>query len=120
MATTHLPKNKFYDFTTFAPVEGTGQNITLTDVNFTNDPATHPRRGMLPLRTTSAMTTMEWRTKDLEFVVVPDAKGTAAGSLYVDDSVPVGIVQEKTTNVDVQFAEGWLCVNGSSAYDVGG
>ena len=115
--TIYLPKDKFYEFATFAPVEGTGQNITLTDVNFTTIPL-HIRGGaVLPLRTTGAMTTTELRTKDFEFVVAPDAKGTAAGSLYVDDGV--SIVQENSTNVEMQFAEGKLLVNGSFAYDVG-
>ena len=115
--TVYLPKDKFYDFATFAPVDGTGQNITLTDVNFTTIPL-HIRGGaVLPLRTTGAMTTTELRSKDFEFVVAPDAKGTAAGSLYVDDGV--SIVQEKMTNVEMEFAEGKLCVNGSFGYDVG-
>ena len=117
MATIYLPKDKFYDFATFTPVEGTGQNITLTDVNFTTIPL-HIRGGVvLPLRKTGAMTTTELRTKDFEFVVAPDAKGTAAGSLYIDDGV--SIVQEKSTSVEMQFAEGKLCVHGSFAYDVG-
>ena len=115
--TIYLPKDKFYDFATFAPVEGMGQNITLTDVNFTTIPL-HIRGGaVLPLRTTGTMTTTELRTKDFEFVVAPDAKGTAAGSLYVDDGV--SIVQEKSTSVEMQFAEGKLCVKGSFAYSVG-
>ncbi|KAF8496801.1 alpha-glucosidase [Russula emetica] len=115
--TIYLPKDRFYDFATFAPVEGTGQNITLTDVNFTMIPL-HIRGGaVLPLRTAGAMTTTELRTKDFEFVVAPDAKGTAAGSLYVDDGV--SIVQEKSTSVEMEFGEGKLCVNGSFAYDVG-
>jgi alpha-glucosidase len=115
--TIYLPKDKFYDFATFAPVEGTGQNITLTDVNFTMIPL-HIRGGaVFPLRTAGAMTTTELRTKDFEFVVAPDANGTAAGSLYVDDGV--SIVQEKSTSVEMQFAEGKLSVNGSFAYDVG-
>ena len=117
-ATIYLPKDKFYDFATFAPVQGTGQNITLTDVNFITIPL-HIRGGaVLPLRKTGAMTTTELRSKDFEFVVAPDAKGTAAGSLYVDDGV--SIVQEKSTSVEMQFAEGKLCVHGSFAYDVVG
>ena len=115
--TIYLPKDRFYDFATFAPVEGTAQNITLTDVNFTTIPL-HIRGGaVLPLRTTGAMTTTELRTRDFEFVVAPDANGAAAGSLYVDDGV--SIVQKTSTSVDMQFAKGKLCVNGSFAFDVG-
>jgi alpha-glucosidase len=51
MVTIYLPKDKFYDLATFTPVEGTGQNMTLTDVNFTMIPL-HIRGGaVLPLRT---------------------------------------------------------------------
>ena len=115
--TIYLPEDKFYDFATLVPVDGTGQNITLTNVNFTTIPL-HIRGGVvLPLRTTGAMTTTELRSKDFEFVVAPNVNGTAAGSLYVDDGV--SIVQEKSTNVGMRFAEGRLCVNGSFAYDVG-
>ena len=115
--TIYLPKDKFYDFATLVPVDGTGQNITLTNVNFTTIPL-HIRGGaVLPLRTTGAMTTTELRTKDFEFVVAPNANGAAAGLLYIDDGV--SIVQEKSTSVEMQFAEGKLCVNGSFAYDVG-
>ena len=60
---------------------------------------------------------LELRTRDFEFVVAPDANGAAAGSLYVDDGV--SIVQETSTSVDMQFAEGKLCVNGSFAFDLG-
>lgn len=115
--TIYLPKDKFYDFATFAPVEGTGQNITLTNVNYTSIPL-HIRSGVvLPLRTAGTMTTTALRSKDFEFVVAPNAKGTAAGSLYVDDGV--SIVQEKSTNVKMQFVKGKLSVTGSFAYDVG-
>jgi alpha-glucosidase len=98
--TIYLPKDNFYDFATFAPVEGTGQSITLTDVNFTTILLHIHSGAVLPLRTTGVMTTTELRTKDFEFVVALSAKGTAAGSLYVDDSVR--IVQEKSMSVEVQ------------------
>ena len=106
--TIYLPKDKFYDFASFAPVQGTGQNITLTDVNFTTIPL-HIRGGaVLPLlktgaittTTTTTTTTTELRSKDFEFVIAPDAKGTAAGSLYVDDGVST--VQETSTSVEMQ------------------
>jgi alpha-glucosidase len=43
-------------------------------------------------------------------------KGTAAGSLYVDNGV--SIVQEKTTSMEMQIAEGKLSVNSFFAYNV--
>ena len=115
--TIYLPKDKFYDLTTFAPVEGTGQNVTLTNVNFTTIPL-HIRGGVvLPLRKTGAMTTTELRTEDFEFVVAPDANGTAAGALYVDDGV--SIVQKNSTSIEMAFAEDKLCVHGSFEFEVG-
>jgi alpha-glucosidase len=116
--TIYLPKDKFYDFTTLKPVEGTGQHVTLTDVNLTMIPL-HIRGGaVLPFRVTAgAMTTTELRGSDFEFVVAPGADGTAAGTLYVDDGV--SIVQQKTTSVEMEFADGKLCVQGSFGFNVG-
>jgi alpha-glucosidase len=115
--TIYLPKDKFYDFATLAPVEGKGQNVTLTNVNFTTIPL-HIRGGaVLPLRAAGAMTTTELRATDFEFVVAPGVGGTAAGALYVDDGV--SIVQDKSTCVEMEYSEGKLCVRGSFAYDVG-
>ena len=118
MVTIYLPKDKFYDFATLKPVEGTGQHVTLTNVNFTTIPL-HIRGGaVLPLRAAAeAMTTTELRATDFEFVVAPGADGTAAGALYIDDGV--SIVQEQTTSVEMVFAEGKLCVHGSYGFEVG-
>ena len=115
--TIYLPKDKFYDFTTLMPVEGTGHHLTLTDVNFTTIPL-HIRGGaVLPLRASGAMTTTELRATGFEFVVAPGADGRAAGALYVDDGV--SIVQNRTTSVEMAFAEGKLCVYGSFGFEVG-
>src|SRR5579863_2263044 len=113
----YLPKDKFYDLATLKPVEGTGQHVTLTDVNFTTIPL-HIRGGaVLPLRAAGAMTTTELRATDFEFVVAPGADGGASGALYVDDGV--SIVPERTTSVEMAFAEGKLCVDGSFVFEVG-
>jgi alpha-glucosidase len=115
--TIYLPKDKFYDFATLKPVEGTGQHVTLTDVNFTTIPL-HIRGGaVLPLRAAGAMTTTELRAVDFEFVVAPGAYGTASGTLYVDDGV--SIEQEQTTSVEMAFAGGKLSVHGSFGFEVG-
>ncbi len=87
--TIYLLNDKFYDFATLPSVEGTNANVTLTNVNFTTI-LVHTRGGaVLPLRKTGAMMTTELRTKDFEFVVAPDANGTAAGAPSVDNGVSV-------------------------------
>jgi alpha-glucosidase len=113
----YLPKDQFYDFATLKPVVGTGQYVTLTNISLTMIPL-HIRGGaVLPLRANGTMTTTELRATDFEFLVAPDANGTATGSLYVDDGV--SIVQNQTTNVEMAFANGTLSVNGSFGYEVG-
>jgi alpha-glucosidase len=115
--TIYLPKDRFYDFTTLAPVEGTGQPVTLTNINFTTIPL-HIRGGtVLPLRAAGAMTTTELRAIDFQFVVAPCSDGKAAGALYVDDGV--SITPAETTSVEMTFAEGELCVSGTFDFDVG-
>ena len=115
--TIYLPKDKFYDLATLTPVEGTGQHITLTDVNYTTIPL-HIRGGaVLPLRVAGANTTTAMRAKDFDFIVAPGTDDKAKGSLYVDDGV--SIVQEQTTNVEMDFADDKLRVYGSFGFDVG-
>jgi len=113
----YLPKDRFYDFSTFEPVDGTGQYVTLPNVNYTEIPL-HIRGGVvLPLRAKGAMTTTDLRKEDFELVVAPGTDGTARGSLYVDDGV--SIAQTKTTHVQMTYAKGRLSVSGEFAYDVG-
>jgi len=112
----YLPKDRFYDFATFAPVDGTGQHVTLSNINFTEIPL-HIRGGaVLPLRAASMMTTTELRAQDFQFVVAPGTDGTATGALYVDDGV--SIMQKKTTNAKMAYAKGKLSVSGSFDVDV--
>jgi alpha-glucosidase len=104
----YLLKDKFYDSATLVSVEGTNENVTLTNVNFTTILVHTCGGAVLPLRKTGAMTTTELRSKDFEFVVAPDANGTTAGAPSVDDGV--SIVQVKSTSAEMSFAEGKLCV----------
>lgn len=114
--TIYLPKDKFYNFATLMPVEGAGQHVTLTDINFTAIPL-HIRGGaVLPLRA-GAMTTTELRATDFEFVVAPRADGKAKGVLYVDDGV--SIVPDRMTSVEMMFSDNRLCVYGLFEFDVG-
>ncbi|KAI0303290.1 alpha-glucosidase [Multifurca ochricompacta] len=113
----YLPKDRFYDFATLAPIEGEGQQVTLSNVNFTTIPL-HIRGGVvLPLRVAGAMTTTELRKTGFQFVIAPGLNGTAVGGLYVDDGER--IMQRKTTSVKMEFAGGKLSVSGSFAFDVG-
>ena len=115
--TIYLPKDKFYNFATLTPVEGTGQHVTLTDVNFTTIPL-HIRGGVvLPLRAAGAMTTTELRATDFEFVIAPGADGKAKGVLRVDNGV--SIVPERVMNVEMMFSDSKLCVYGSFGFDTG-
>lgn len=107
----YLPKDIFYDFTTLAPVQGAGASITLPNVNFTTIPVHIKGGAVLPLRAQSAMTTTELRKQDFEFVVAPDTKGSASGSLYIDDGE--SIVQNQITEVTMTFKSKLLLVSGS-------
>lgn len=60
------------------------------------------------------MTTTELRRQDFEFIVAPDARGTASGKLYFDDGE--SIVQRSTTKVNTSFKNGRLDVSGSFAH----
>lgn len=110
----YLPKDIFYDFNTLAPVQGEGQNVSLTNVNFTTIPV-HIRSGViLPLRMEGAMTTTQLRTKDFDIVVAPGTNGTASGSLYLDDGV--SLVQNEVTRASFAFSGSTLTVDGQFGF----
>ncbi|KAH8100347.1 alpha-glucosidase [Cristinia sonorae] len=112
--TAYFPKDIFYDFTTLAPFRGTGNSVTLKNVNFTSIPV-HIRGGVvLPLREKGTMTTTQLRKTDFELVVAPGTDGKASGSLYLDDGV--SIVQEATTEVEFDFKKGKLTVSGKFGF----
>ena len=112
----YLPKDRFYDFATLAPIDGTGQYITLSNISFTEIPLYIRGGAVLPLRAAGAMTTTELRAQDFQFVVAPGTDGTATGALYVDDGV--SITQSKTTSAQMAYAKGKLSVSGSFDVEV--
>ena len=112
--TAYLPKETFYDFTTYDKIEGQGQNVTFDNIDYTQIPV-HIRGGsILPLRASGALTTADLRKTDFEILVAIGADGTATGSLYVDDGVSVN--PSASTRVSFKYADGCLTVQGSFDY----
>ncbi|KAI0046949.1 glycoside hydrolase family 31 protein [Auriscalpium vulgare] len=113
----YLPKDRFYDFATLAPVDGQGASVTLNNVDFTTIPL-HIKGGtVLPLRANGTMTTTELRDTDFELVVAPGTDGHAAGKLYVDDGVSVE--QKASTSVVFSYAGGTLTATGTFGFAAG-
>ncbi|KAJ7592387.1 glycoside hydrolase family 31 protein [Mycena floridula] len=112
----YFPKDIFYDFVTLKPFQGQGAAV-LMNASFTEIPV-HIKGGVvLPLRVESAMTTVELKKKDFEFVVAPGTDGTASGSLYIDDGVSV--VPSSSTTVTMHYAAQILTVTGSFGFATG-
>lgn len=110
----YLPDDIFYDLWTYAPVRGKGATITISDVGITDIPL-HIRGGtILPMRSSSAMTTTELRTRDFNLVVAPGLDGKATGQLYLDDGV--SLVQHATTAARFVFDGKKLAMKGSYGY----
>ncbi|KAF8318802.1 hypothetical protein DL93DRAFT_2124857 [Clavulina sp. PMI_390] len=108
----YFAKDRFYDWYTYAPVNGAGSVVTYSNVNLT-DIKVHIKGGaVLPLRATWANTTEVLREQPFELVVAPNTAGTASGQLYVDDGI--SIKQTKpTTLAKFTFAKGVLAATGT-------
>jgi len=112
--TIYVPDDRFYNFDTWEVVEGEGAAITLEDVPFTEIPL-HVRGGaVIPLRSESAMTTTEVRTKPFHLIVAPDREGKAYGTLYLDDGD--SIEQPATSEIEFSYEDGVLKVSGCFDY----
>ncbi|GAB7352416.1 hypothetical protein MBLNU459_g2839t3 [Dothideomycetes sp. NU459] len=132
-STVYLPDDIFYDFYTYAPIRGTGTTITLTDVAYTTSkhsvldfrethlttavPLYIKGGSIIPLRSTSANTTTELRTKDFTILVAPSLNDTASGSLYLDDGN--SLVQAATSFIQFDYTNGVFSMSGSFGYDAG-
>ncbi|KAH7098299.1 glycoside hydrolase family 31 protein [Auriculariales sp. MPI-PUGE-AT-0066] len=118
LVTYYLPEDKFYNFKNFEPVEGKGNNVTENNVGFDEIPVLIRGGAILPLRVTGLVnTTTALRKVDFHIVVAPRADGTASGSLFVDDGESV--IQQGTTNVSFEYAQGTLKVSGTFGYELG-
>ena len=115
--TAYFPKEQFYDFKTYETIAGQGQDVTFDNVNLTQIPV-HIRGGsILPLRASSAMTTVDLRKTDFEILVALGANGKASGSLYVDDGVSIN--PTTSTQVSFEYANGTLTAKGTYCYELG-
>ncbi len=111
----YVPNDMFYDWNAdFAPVQGNGSMVNLTNVNFTTIPL-HVRGGaILPLRVESANTTAQLRTKGFNLLIAPGRDGSANGSLYLDDGL--SIEQSSTTFINFTYASGDFSMSGDYSY----
>jgi alpha-glucosidase len=110
----YLPKDLFYDFYTYAPVQGTGSKLTLHDIDFTTIPLHIKSGAVIPMRTESGYTTTAVRTKPFSFIVAPTAGGEAAGELYLDDGD--SIIQSETSEIKMTYNEKMLTLDGTFEY----
>ncbi|EHK97248.1 putative alpha/beta-glucosidase agdC [Glarea lozoyensis 74030] len=105
----YLPNDLFYDFYTYAPVQGTGAMLTLNDIDFTSIPLHIKSGAVIPMRNV--------RTKPFSFIVAPTAAGEAAGELYLDDGD--SIVQHETSEIKMTYHEKMLTIDGNFSYQAG-
>ncbi|KAB5592833.1 Alpha-glucosidase family protein [Ceratobasidium theobromae] len=110
----YLPKDTFYDFVTYQPVQGKGATVSLTNVNFTTIPVHIKGGSILPLRSSSAMTTKALREKDFNIVVAPGSDGKASGQLYIDDGV--SLKPGSSTRLQLNYINKQLTVAGSTGF----
>ncbi|KAL4989201.1 glycosyl hydrolases family 31-domain-containing protein [Aspergillus falconensis] len=111
----YFPKDIFYDWYTGAAIQGQGANITLSNINITHIPI-HIRGGnIVPIRSSSAMTTTELRKKGLQLIIAPGTDGTATGSLYLDDGD--SLAQTDTANIVFEYRSGVLNIMGQFMHD---
>ncbi|KAJ5204969.1 alpha/beta-glucosidase agdC [Penicillium cinerascens] len=79
---TYFPDDIFYDWTTGAAIHGHGANIKISNIAIT-DISIHTRgSSVLPLRSKSAMTTKELRTRGFEVIIAPNLDHFASGESY--------------------------------------
>ncbi|KAG9193790.1 alpha-glucosidase [Alternaria panax] len=112
--TYYLPKDTFYDYWTYAKVEGEGKNVTVSNLGYSDIPV-HIRGGsIVPHRVDSANTTKAVRQQDFLILVAPDAEGKATGRLYLDDGE--SLEQSSTSEISFSFDNGKFSATGSFGY----
>ncbi|KAL4787950.1 glycosyl hydrolases family 31-domain-containing protein [Aspergillus varians] len=106
----YFPDDIFYDWYTGAPIRGSGEVVTLTDISYTDIPL-HVRGGrIIPVRVRSANTTTELRKQGFRLIVAPGLDGQAEGVLYLDDGE--SLHQPATLEVTFTYEDGRLSFDG--------
>jgi alpha-glucosidase len=114
----YLPDDIFYDWNNgFSVVRGNGSMVELTDIDFTTIPLYVGGGSVIPLRSESANTTTELRTKPFQLLVAPGLDGRALGSLYLDEGNL--IEQPSTAIINFDYSNGSLFISGYFEYQAG-
>ena len=112
----YLPNDLFYDYFTGEKVQGQGQQVTRTNVNYTEIPV-HVRGGsIVPRRVDGANNTKLLREVDFDLLIAPDANGTANGRLYLDDGESLQPAEISEISFAYSAANGSLTVGGTFGY----
>ena len=112
--TYYLPNDVFYNYWTHAKIQGTGANVTESNLT-TSDIPVHIRGGaILPHRMDSANTTKALRQQDFYILVAPAADGSASGRLYLDEGEK--IEQPGVSEIEFTFKGGKFSASGSFGY----
>ncbi|KAI4677243.1 uncharacterized protein J4E88_007051 [Alternaria novae-zelandiae] len=112
--TFYLPQDTFYDYWTYAKVEGEGKNVTVSNLGYSDIPV-HIRGGsIVPQRVNSANTTKALRKEDFLIIVAPDADGKATGRLYLDDGE--SLEQPAMSEISFSYDGAKFSATGSFAY----
>ncbi|EFQ92396.1 hypothetical protein PTT_10509 [Pyrenophora teres f. teres 0-1] len=112
--TFYMPNDTFFDYWTFAKIVGQAQNVTLSNLTYTDIPV-HIRGGtIIPQRLNSANTTKALRNEDFSILVAPGADGKATGRLYLDDGE--SLAQPLTSEISFSFDNGKFSATGQFGY----
>lgn len=112
--TFYLPEDTFYDYWTYARVDGEGANVTVTNVTYTDIPVHIRGSTIIPHRLNSANTTANLRKEDFYLLVAPDADGSAKGRLYLDEGEK--IEQPDVSEIEFSFGDGKFSCTGTFGY----
>jgi alpha-glucosidase len=110
----YLPNDLCDDFYTYAPVQGKGAKVHITDIDFT-DILLHIKSGYIVLmRNSLAYTTTDVCKQPFSILVAPNSKGEATGSLCLGDGV--SIEQEQISDIRMEYKDQVLSVSGNFGY----